>query len=179
MRRLLSRELLILVTLVSVLTLVSGCGSKNKSSGGSGGSGASSTQPSSTLAQPKIVLYGALVYGAFHEYIAKAQSSGTLVVGAVGGHKARSQSAATALFMAGELRQMKAATLADDKLKPIADRIDKLVPRLGLLVNRLRSGKNVSSDVGTTSAALDGIVSAAKDAGAKIPLDKVPAVPGT
>jgi hypothetical protein len=165
--------------LVVLLLAVAGCGNKTKvvTETNSQGQATTRTVPSVRFAKTKFLLHGALAYGAFHRYIYKPFRAGAFKQGAQGRVKALAKAGATGLFTVHELKQMRREALSDDRLRPIADRIGNLPGTLAALAAGFKAG-SVPGGIGGVKNAFDGIVGAAKGAGASIPLDKVPNVGG-
>lgn len=167
--------------MLAVLVLAAaGCGNKTKEVTTTNSQGATVTRtvPSVHFAKAKFLLHGALAYGAFHRYIYKPLKAGTFRSGAPGRGRALAKAAAAGLFTLRELQQMRRAALSDDRLRPIADRIGGLFASLGSLAGRLRNGSIDRNTIDGVQGGLDGVVGAARSAGAKIPLDKAPSVGG-
>jgi hypothetical protein len=175
--RLSGRSLTTALSLVLAVALA-GCGDDKSSTAGGGYKPKAISAKTAKLANTHVKQAGSQVYGAFQRYLVKPLNAGDFAAGSGGRKQAVARAETSVLFMVRQLGQLKLAALSDPRLSQVSVAVDDLVPRLGVLVSKLRSGSVAGTDVNAAERALDTIVSAAKQAGADIPLDTVPAVPG-
>lgn len=171
------RRLIVVCALTLLLAVAAGCGNKTKQVTTTNGSGqvVTTTVPSVHFAKAKFILHGGLAYGAFHRYIYKPLKAGAFKRSAAGHVKAIAKAVAATAFIVHELKQMRRDALSDDRLRPIATKIDGIVPGIGSLAAAMKGGAFGAVD--TLKSGFDDLVSNSKGAGANIPLDKAPAIP--
>jgi hypothetical protein len=168
-------NLAILLALVALVLVASGCGDKTKTVTSTGANGQATTQtvPDVHFAKTKFLLHSGLAFGAFHRYIYKPYRAGSLKKGASGRTKAMVKAGAAGLFAAHELKQARRAALSDDRLRPLATRIDALIRRLGPLASRLKGGVLDPTGLVGAAGAFDALGKASSAAGASVK-DRVP-----
>lgn len=138
------------------------------------------TVPDVKFAKTKFVLHGALAYGAFSRYVYKPYKSGAFKKGAPKRKRSIAKAALAGAFTLNELRLMRNAALADDKLRPLADKVSSIVPTLTALATTLKGGNfgSAGSDLNDLSNQFDDLVGTAESLGIDVPTDKVPPIPG-
>ena len=168
----------IALLLVALALLASGCGDKTKevTTTNSSGQVVTETVPDVHFAKTKFVLHGGLAYGAFHRYIYKPYKAGSFKKGGPKHKRSIAKAVAASAFIVHELKQMNRAALSDDHLRPIAQKIGKILPSLSSLAAALRAGNFGTLDAIKTG--FDGIVGDAKAAGVDVPKDKAPPIGG-
>ena len=161
---------LALVALLSVMLVASGCGSKTKtvSSTGSDGQVTTATVPDVKFAKTKFVLHAGLAFGAFHRYILKPYKAKSFKKGAPGRTKALVKAGAAGLFAAHELKVANNAALSDDRLRPLAQKVDGLSGRLTSLAGGLKSGNFSPTALLGAAGAVTALGSQSGGVGAKI-----------
>lgn len=167
-----SPRLLVLATVLLVVGTLAfaGCGNSTKAVSSTGANGQVTTQtvPNVHFANTKFLLHAGLAFGAFHRYIYKPLRSGALRSGAPGRVKVLLKGAAAAVFAVHELRLAHDDALASDQLRPLANKLDGLVGKLGGLATSLKSGSLNPADILSSSAAVDALGSASSGAGVGI-----------
>lgn len=171
------RRLAVIVALVAAIVVSAGCGSKTVTTTNAQGQATTQTVPKIHFAKTKFVLHGGLAYGAFHRYIYKPLQAGAFRSGAPGRTKALLKAGAAGLFVVTQLRAMYQDALSDDKLRPIANKINDLISRLPGLAAALKGGSADAAAITGAAGGLGGIVDAAKSAGVNIPLNASPSIP--
>lgn len=134
------KRLLILFSILALLA--AGCGNKTKTVTTSGANGKKTTQtvPDVRFAKTKFLLHSGLAFGAFHRYILKPYRAGAFRKNAPGRTKALAKGGVAAVFAVHELKQARRAALSDDRLRPLANRLDGATSRLGSLGGALKGG---------------------------------------
>src|SRR5436853_2474128 len=157
--------------LVAILAIAgvafAGCGSKSSSSSGAGASGGTTTGKTH-FAKTKFVLHAGLAFGAFHRWVYKPYMAGSLKKGAPGRTKALIKAGAASLFAAHELKQARRAALSDDRLRPLATKVDALARRLGPLAAALKGGSFNPADIIGAAGAVSALGSGSAAAGAAV-----------
>jgi hypothetical protein len=173
-----SRSLLIALALC--LILVSGCGNSTKTVTQTGANGqvTTATVPNVHFAKTKFVLHTGLAFGAFHRYIYKPFRAHQFSKGAPGRTKAFVKAGAAGLFAAHELKQANRDALSDDRLRPLAQKVDGLSGRLGRLAASLKNGTLSPSAIAGAAGAVDALGSQSSGAGAAIKDLATPALGG-
>lgn len=172
------RRLTAVVAAIAVLALLAaGCGSKTKEVTVTGPNGQVTTQtvPDVHFAKTKFILHAGLAFGAFHRYIVKPFRAGKFRKGASGRTKALVKAAAAGLFAVHELKQARRAALSDDRLRPLAQKIDGLGSKLAGLAAALKHGSFNPGQLLGADGAASALGSAGQGLGATI---KDRAVPG-
>ncbi len=147
------RPLLPVALLLSLAVLASGCGSKTITQTGANGATTTKTVPNVHFAKAKFVLHTGLAFGAFHRYIYKPYQAGAFKSGAQGRVKALLKAGTAALFAAHELKTARDDALSDDRLRPLAEKVEGLLGRLTSLGGSLKGGSfNPAAIVGAAGA---------------------------
>jgi hypothetical protein len=147
--RLLALALLLAALAISAI----GCGTKTVTQTGANGQVTAETVPSVHFAKTKFVVHVGLAFGAFHRYIFKPFRAGAFRAGAQGRLKALFKGGTAALFAVHELRTAHEDALSDDRLRPLAERVERLLGGLGRLGSALKGGTmNPSLILGSASA---------------------------
>jgi hypothetical protein len=135
------RRLLVLCSVLAAL-VVAGCGSSTKTVTTTNAQGKQVTQtvPDIKFAKTKFLVHSGLAFGAFHRYILKPYRAGSFKKGAPGRTKSLAKAGAAGLFAVHELKVARKDALADDHLRPLANRLDAAVGRLGSLSSVLKGG---------------------------------------
>lgn len=158
-----------LLLLIGTLILA-GCGSSTKTVSATGANGQVTTQkvPAIHFANTKFIFHTGLAFGAFHRYIYKPLRAGALRSGAPGRIKVLLKGAAAAVFIVHELRIAHDDALASNQLRPLANKVDGLLAKVGGLVHGLKTGSVNPSEITGASGAVDSLGSASSGLGAKI-----------
>lgn len=164
-----TRFLAVLAAACLLLT-ASGCGSKSKTVTSTGANGQATTQtvPSVHFAKTKFVLHTGLAFGAFHRYIYKPFQAHSFKKGAPGRTKALVKAGAAGLFAVHELKQSNRAALSDDRLRPLAQKVDGLGGQLATLAAQLKGGVFNAGAISTAASAVDALGSSSGGVGTKI-----------
>ena len=135
------RRLLVVCAVLAAL-VAAGCGDNTKTVTTTNAQGKQVTQtvPDIKFAKTKFLLHSGLAFGAFHRYILKPYRAGSFRKGASGRTKALAKAAAAGVFAVHELKVARKDALADDHLRPLANRLDTAVRRLGGLSSLLKGG---------------------------------------
>jgi len=171
------RRLLVAVLALSIL--VAGCGDKTKTVTVTNANGTKTTRevPDIKFAKTKFLLHAGLAFGAFHRYIYKPYKAGSFKKTASGRKKAFVKAAAAGAFTLHELKVARKDALADDKLRPIVDKIDASVKKLGNVTSLLKGGSLNPAEILGASGAIGVLGKAASGAGAAIK-DRSAPIPG-
>jgi hypothetical protein len=130
-----------------------GCGSKTVTTTNANGAVATSTVPNVHFAKTKFVLHLGAAFGAFHRYIYKPFRAGAFRSGTQGRVKAMLKAGTAALFAVHELKTAREDALSDDRLRPLAAKVEALLSRFGGLGSSLKSGAlNVGAITGAAGA---------------------------
>jgi hypothetical protein len=170
-----------IICIFAVSLVFASCGDDTKTVTETTASGQVTTRtvPDVKFAKTKFVIHGGLAYGAFHRYVYKPYKAGSFKKGAPKRKRSIAKAAVAGAFTLNELRLMRNAALSDDKLRPLADRISKIVPTLAALATTFKGGGlGSAADLTQLSTQFDDLVRAAKAAGVDVPTDKVPPIPG-
>lgn len=170
-----------LVLLMSlVLVLAAGCGNSTKTVTGAGANGQVTTQtvPNVHFAKTKFVLHAGLAFGAFHRYIYKPYRAHKFSSGAPGRTTALAKAGAAGLFAVHELRQANRAALSDDRLRPLAQKVNGLSGQLSTLAASLKNGTLNPSAITGVSSAVNALKGQSSSAGAAIKDVPPPAIGG-
>ena len=109
-----------------------------------------------------------LAFGAFHRYIYKPLKAGAFSSGAAGRTKALVKAAVAAAFIVHELKIAREDALADEHLRPLAEKIEGLFTKVGSLASSLKSGSLNPADIAGSAGAVAALSSAASGAGVTI-----------
>jgi hypothetical protein len=134
-------RLLILAVILAVLALAfTGCGSTTVTTTSADGQLATQAVPNIRFAKAKFALHMGLAFGAFHRYIYKPFQTGAFNAGSP--HRLRTfvKGGSAALFAVHELRTAREDALSNDRLRPLAERIEPLRGRLTSLGSSLKHG---------------------------------------
>ena len=161
-----------LLALVAVLgLLVAGCGgddTKTVTTTGPDGRKVTQTVPDVKFAKTKFLLHSGLAFGAFHRYILKPYRAGAFRKGAPGRTKALAKAAVASVFAVHELKLARRAALSDDRLRPLVNRMDAALARLGGLRGALRGGSLNPTHLIGAAGAISALGRQSRDAGATI-----------
>jgi hypothetical protein len=151
-----ARTAALVLAVAMALAFAGGCGSSTKtiSQTGANGQVTTSTVPNIHFAKTKFVLHVGLAFGAFHRYIYKPLKAGAFGSGSKGRLKALLKAAAAALFAVHELKLAHADALSDNRLRPLAEKVDALFSRLGSLGTALKGGVLNPADIIGASGAV-------------------------
>jgi hypothetical protein len=135
------RRLLVLCSLLAAL-VAAGCGNDTKTVTTTNAQGKKVTQtvPDIKFAKTKFLLHSGLAFGAFHRYILKPYKAGSFRKGAPGRVKALAKAGVAGAFAVHELKVARRDALADDHLRPLVNRLDTALGRLGGLTGILKGG---------------------------------------
>jgi hypothetical protein len=161
---------IVIVTLVLVVFAVSaaGCGTKTVTQTAANGAVTTKTVPNVHFAKTKFVLHVGLAFGAFHRYIYKPLKSGAFSSGAKGRVKAFLKAGAAALFAAHELKTAREDALSDDRLRPLAEKVEALLGRFTSLGSSLKSGSANPAELAGAAGAVSSLGAASSGVGAAI-----------
>jgi hypothetical protein len=152
--------------LLLVLALATaGCGSRTVATTGPDGQRTTRTVPNIHFAKSKFVLHAGLALGAFHRYISKPLQKGAFGAGAP--HRLRTivKAGTAALFAVHELRMAREDALADDRLRPLAERVERLLGRLTHLGAGLKRGSLDASAILASAGTADALSTASSALG--------------
>jgi hypothetical protein len=94
-----------------------------------------------------------LAFGAFHRYVYEPLRSGAFGKGAPGRIKAMVKAGTAAAFSLHELKTAREDALSDDRLRPLAEKIEGLLGRLAGLGSSLKAGTlNLGAIIGAVGA---------------------------
>jgi len=174
----LKRALPLIAAAVIAACLLSACGKSTKTVTETSANGQLTTQtvPSVHFAKTKLVLHLGLAFGAFHRYIYVPLRSGAFRSGATGRVRAFLKAAAAAAFIAHELRIAHEDALADERLRPLANKIAALLARVGGLGGPLKAGSLDTAGLLGAAGAVAALGSASSGAGAAV--KEIPAAVG-
>lgn len=160
----------IVVAFLAALALaVSGCGGGTKTVTSSGPNGAPATSvPNIHFPKTKFVLHMGLAFGAFHRYVSKPLRTGAFGSGAP--HRAGRivKAGAASLFAVHELRTAHEDALADNRLRPLAEKVEGLTRRLTHLGISLRRGSLRPDQIAGAAGAIRALGTASGALGADI-----------
>jgi hypothetical protein len=161
---------IVIVTLVLVVFAgsLAGCGTKTVTQTGANGAVTTRTVPNVHFAKTKFVLHMGLAFGAFHRYVYKPWKSGSFSSGAKGRVKAILKAGTAALFAAHELKTARDDALSDDRLRPLAEKVEALLGRLTSLGSSLRSGSLNPAELLGAAGAVSSLGAASSGVGAAI-----------
>jgi hypothetical protein len=169
-----------LLVVAACLAVLAGCGNSTKTVSRTGANGQVTTRtvPNVHFAKTKFVLHTGLAFGAFHRYMYKPLRAHQFSKGAPGRTKAFVKAGLAGLFAAHELKLANRAALSDDRLRPLAQRIDGLSTRLKALATSLKAGTLNTAAITGTSGVVDAITGQSRNAGAIIKDIASPAIGG-
>jgi hypothetical protein len=136
-----SRLLTLLVVLATLALSTTGCGTKTVTETRANGQVTTATVANVHFAKTKFVIHVGLAFGAFHRYIYGPLRSGAFGKGAPGRIKAMLKAGTAAVFSFHELKTAHADALSDDRLRPLAEKIEGLLGRLTGLGSSLKAGR--------------------------------------
>jgi hypothetical protein len=173
------RRLLVIGSLLAAL-VVAGCGNDTKTVTTTNAQGKRVTQtvPDIKFAKTKFLLHSGLAFGAFHRYILKPYRAGSFRKGAPGRTKALAKAGAAGLFAVHELKVARKDALADDHLRPLANRLDSAVSRIGGLSSLLKGGSLNPGQLLGAAGALTALGRQSAGAGATIKDRTAPSLGG-
>ncbi len=147
------RALATIAVLLALALAVGGCGTKTISKTSANGTVTTETVPNIHFAKTKFVIHMGLAFGAFHRYVYKPFRAGAFGSGAAGRTKALVKAGAAALYAVHELKTAREDALADEHLRPLAEKVGRLLSRLTSLGGSLKGGAlNVGAIVGAAGA---------------------------
>jgi len=138
--RAVANALTALVLAAALALATAGCGSKTVTTTGANGQATTRTVPDIHFAKAKFALHAGLAFGAFHRYISKPLKEGAFGAGAPDRLGAIVKAGTAALFAVHELRMAREDALADDRLRPLAERVERLLGKLNHLGAALKRG---------------------------------------
>jgi hypothetical protein len=162
------RPLATALALVVLAAPLAACGTKTITTTNAQGQVSTREVPNVHFAKTKFVLHMGLAFGAFHRYIYKPAQAGTFKSGANGRIRAFAKAGAAGLFIVHELKEAHKDALSDDKLRPLADKVDNLDATLGGLGAQLKRGAFNPSGVAAGASAVSALSSASGGLGASI-----------
>ena len=173
------RRLLVIGSLLAAL-VVAGCGNDTKTVTTTNAQGKQVTQtvPDIKFAKTKFLLHSGLAFGAFHRYILKPYRAGSFTKGAPGRTKAIAKAGAAGLFAVHELKVARKDALADDKLRPLVNRLDSATSRIGGLSSLLKGGSLNPGQLLGAAGALTALGRQSAGAGATIKDRTAPSLGG-
>lgn len=163
-----ARRIALLLVLMALALGAIGCGTKTVTETAANGQLTTATIANVHFAKTKFVLHAGLAFGAFHRYVYEPFRAGTFRAGARGRLKALLEGGAAALFAVHELRIAREDALSDDRLRPLAERIERLLSRLDSLGHSLKSGSMSSSSILDTASAVTSLGGASSGLGTVI-----------
>ncbi|QEC46348.1 hypothetical protein FSW04_01320 [Baekduia soli] len=155
--------------LVSLIFLA-GCGNATKTvtQTGANGQQTTATVPDVHFAKTKFVLHTGLAFGAFHRYIYTPYRAHQFSKSAPGRTKVMVKAGAAGLFAVHELKQANRAALSDDRLRPLAQKVDGLGGQLGELATSLKGGVLNPAAIAGAASSVDRLGSQSSSAGTVI-----------
>lgn len=163
-----TRALALLAVLLVLAVAATGCGSKTITQTGTNGALTTKTVPNVHFAKTKFVLHVGLAFGAFHRYIYKPYQAGAFKSGANGRVKALLKAGTAALFAAHELKTARDDALSDDRLRPLAEKVEGLLKRLTSLGGSLKGGSFDPAAIVGAAGAVSSLGAASSGLGAVI-----------
>jgi hypothetical protein len=165
-----SRLLILLVVLAGLALSTTGCGTKTVTETGANGQVTTATVADVHFAKTKFAIHMGLAFGAFHRYIYGPLRSGAFGRGTPGRIKALLKAGTAAVFSLHELKTAREDALSDDRLRPLAEKIEGLLGRLSSLGSSLKAGNlnpaailGAAGAVTALSAASGGVGAAIKE----------------
>lgn len=152
----------------TLLLAASGCGSKTVALTDAGGQVTTRTVPNIHFAKTKFALHMGLAFGAFHRYISRPLRAGAFGAGAPHRLRAIVKAGAAALFTVHELRMAREDALADDRLRPLAERVERLLHDLTHLGAALKGGSLDPGAILSSAGAVTALGSASGALGATV-----------
>jgi hypothetical protein len=179
MERTVKRALPLIAAAVIAVCLLSACGNSTKTVTETTVNGQVTTQtvPNVHFAKTKFVLHLGLAFGAFHRYIYKPLRAGAFRAGATGRLRAFLKAAASVAFIVHELRIAREDALADEHLRPIANKVEALLGRVGGLGSSLKAGSLDAASLLGAAGAVSSLGAASGNAGAAVK-ELAPAIGG-
>ena len=120
------------------------------------------------FAKTKFVLHMGLAFGAFHRYVYKPYKAGAFRSGAQGRVKAFLKAASGAVFAVHELKTARDDALSDSHLRPLAERVERLLHSLTSLGGSLKGGILHPAAIESAAAAVTSLGAASGGLGATI-----------
>jgi hypothetical protein len=162
------RILAITLVLAALALAVAGCGTKTVSRTNANGVVTKTTVPNVHFAKTKLVLHMGLAFGAFHRYIYNPYKAGAFKSGANGHVKALLKGGTAALFAVHELKGAREDALSDTHLRPLVEKLEKLLGRLTSLGSSLKHGSLNPAAILGAAGAVSALGSASNGVGAAI-----------
>ncbi|HEX4465693.1 MAG TPA: hypothetical protein VH025_00775 [Solirubrobacteraceae bacterium] len=158
------------LTLITVLLAGAavGCGTKTVETTNANGETTTRTVPNVHFAKTKFLVHMGLAFGAFHRYIDKPYKAGSFKKGAQGRVKALAKAGAAALLAVHELRTARDDALSDDHLRPLAEKIERLLGTLTHLGSAFKGGSFSPGAIVGAAGAVTALGSASGGLGATI-----------
>jgi hypothetical protein len=163
-----SRSLPLLAVLLALVLATAGCGSKTVAVTSANGSVTTRTVPNVHFAKTKFVLHMGLAFGAFHRYVYKPYEAGAFSSGAQGRVKAFLKAASGAVFAVHELKTARDDALSDSRLRPLAEKVERLLFKLTSLGGALKGGALHPAAIESAAAAVTSLGAASGGLGATI-----------
>jgi len=155
------------VTLVLAVT-AAGCGTKTVTQTGANGVVSTKTVANVHFAKTKFVIHLGLAFGAFHRYIYNPFRAGAFSSGSAGRTKALVKAGAAALFAVHELKTAREDALSDERLRPLAEKVEGLLGRLTTLGGVFKGGSLDPAGVISTASEVSALGAASSGVGAVI-----------
>jgi hypothetical protein len=162
------RSLALVLVLIALAVGTAGCGSKTVAVTSANGSVTTRTVPDVHFAKTKFVLHMGLAFGAFHRYVYKPYKAGALGSGAQGRVKALLKAASGAVFAVHELKTARDDALSDSRLRPLAEKVERLLFKLTSLGGALKHGSLNPAAIESAAAAVTSLGAASGGLGATI-----------
>ena len=151
-----ARAAIVVVLIVAALA-AAGCGTKQVTVTGTNGQATTETVKNIHFANTKFVLHMGLAFGAFHRYIYKPLKYGYFRSGSPHRLRTAAKAALAVVFIVHELRIAHEDALASNQLRPLLNKLDNLLSRIGALVPGLHGGSANAGAISGASSAVDAV----------------------
>jgi hypothetical protein len=163
-----TRILTLAVVLAALALSTTGCGTKTITETGANGQLTKATVANVHFAKSKFVLHLGLAFGAFHRYIYQPFRTGAFRSGAHERIRAMLKGGTAAVFALHELRTAREDALSDDRLRPLAEKVEGLLARLTSLGSSLKGGTFSDGAILGAAGAVTSLAAASGGVGAVI-----------
>jgi hypothetical protein len=162
------RLLALALALLALVAGTAGCGTKTVAVTSANGQVTTRTVPNVHFAKTKFALHMGLAFGAFHHYVYEPYRAGAFRSGSRGRVKALLKAASGAVFAVHELRTARDDALSDSRLRPLAEKVERLLAKLTSLGGALKGGVLHPAAIASTAAAVSSLGAASGGLGATI-----------
>jgi hypothetical protein len=154
--------------LIVIALAASGCGSKTVVTTNANGVTTTRSVPDIHFAKSKFLVHAGLAFGAFHRYIDKPFKTGAFNSGAPQRLRSIVKAGTAALFCVHELRTARDDALSDSHLRPLVEKVERLLDKLTTLGASLKRGSFNPAAIVASAGAVTTLVSASGAAGAAV-----------